>query len=575
MKKKKTPVIITVIVLIVLGVAGGLALLRKQMDNIAKNMARPAEVQVEKGSIEKTIDGFGSVGVAENVEIKIPSEIKVSEVEFQVGDQISEGDIIAVLDTASITSAIIDVQDELDDVTEELKKTDLTEYEKEELETRQTELEDKKALLLAYYENPYLAAGFEGIVSEVPAIDQSSSSSSSLSGIDISSILPVSCDLTSREEEILKADNDNVTEISDIDDLDLAAPVAGADPQTSIDSEDGYSGIVFWSPTVSGKFLNGTVYTAIVVLTPDTGYAFASDIDPEIDGAQVETELENGILTLSITYPATASAETTDPTDSTDPTETTDPTAPTESSEPSDFTMPSDFGDFEGTMPSVDLEGLIGQDAMQSYSDALTSAITSAAISSAMPSFSGTGITSFSGLTGGSSSYQVGSSSENTVMKIAKTETVRVTLSISELDIMDVELGQDVRITLESSESEYTGQVTNISYITANDSGTARYNVEVELPMEDDMLFGMSVNASIIIGVKEDVLLLPMRALQQTGDTTFVYKSYEEDGTLSGDTPVDTGLSDGINVEITGGVSEGETIYYTSVEENSILAYME
>ena len=58
-------------------------------------------------------------------------------------------------------------------------------------------------------------------------------------------------------------------------------------------------------------------------------------------------------------------------------------------------------------------------------------------------------------------------------------------------------------------------------------------------------------------------------------NTTFVYKSYEEVGTLSGDTPVDTGLSDGINVEITGGVSEGETIYYTSVEENSILAYME
>ena len=571
MKKKKTPVIITVIVVIALLIAGGLALLKKQMENIASAMAKPEEVTVEKGSIESTIYGFGTIGVAENVEIKIPSEIKVSEVVFRVGDQIHEGDIIAILDTASITSAIIDVQNELDDIEEELKATDLTEYEKEELENRQEELENRKTLLLAYYENPNLAAGFDGIVTDVPVIDQSSSSSS-LDGIDLSSILPISADLTGRDEELLKADNDGSTEISDIDDLDLTAPVAGADPQTSIDSDDGYSGLVFWSPTVSGKFLNDTVYTAIVVLTPDTGYSFASDIDPEIDGAEVESELENGVLTLTITYPATAPSQETEPSESSQPTDPSDPTSPSESSLPSDFTMPSDLG--EVTMPSFDLEGLVGEDTMQSYSDALTQAITSAAISSAMPSFSGSGITSFSGLTG-SSSYQVGSSSDNTVMKIAKLDTVRITLSISELDIMQVELGQEVRIDLESSDSEYIGHVTNISYISSSDSGNARYNVEVELPMEDDMLFGMSVNASIIIGIRDDVLLIPMRALQQTGDTLFVYKSFDEEGNLTDETPVETGLSDGVNVEIVSGVSEGETIYYTGVEENALLSYLE
>ena len=561
--------IIIVIVVIALIIAGGLALLKKQMSNIANAMARPAEVTVEKGDIESTINGFGNIGVAENVEIKIPSEIHVSEVEFQAGDQIHQGDIIAVLDTASITSAIIDVQDELDDIEEELKASDLTEYEKEELETRQADLEDRKTLLLAYYENPYLAAGFDGIVTEVPALDQSSSSSS-LDGLDLSSILPVSADLTGREEDPLKADNEGTTEITELDDLDLAAPVAGADPQTSIDSDDGYSGLVFWNPTVSGKFLNDTVYTAMVVLTPDTGYSFASDIDVEIEGAEVETVLEDGVLTLSITYPATEASQETDPTESTEPTDPTDPTTPSESTQPSDFTLPSDF-DTDITMPSFDLEGLVGEEAMQEYSDALTSAITDAAISAAMPSFSGTGITSFSGLSGGSS-YQVGNSTDTTIMKIAKQENVKVTLSISELDIMQVEIGQEVRITLESSESEYTGQVTNISYISSSDSGNARYNVEVELPMEDDMLFGMSVNASIIIGVREDVLLLPMRALQQTGDTLFVYKSYDEDGTLTEDTPVETGLSDGVNVEVISGVSEGETIYYINTEDNSLLA---
>ena len=63
-----------------------------------------------------------------------------------------------------------------------------------------------------------------------------------------------------------------------------------------------------------------------------------------------------------------------------------------------------------------------------------------------------------------------------------------------------------------------------------------------------------------------------MTALQQKGDETFVYTAKNADGNLSGEVTVETGLSDGQNVEISGGLEEGTEVYYTraSKEEKSL-----
>ena len=51
-------------------------------------------------------------------------------------------------------------------------------------------------------------------------------------------------------------------------------------------------------------------------------------------------------------------------------------------------------------------------------------------------------------------------------------------------------------------------------------------------------------------------------ALQEEGSRVFVYTKQDEDGTLSGEQEVTTGLSDGTTVEITEGLSEGDAVYY-------------
>ena len=69
---------------------------------------------------------------------------------------------------------------------------------------------------------------------------------------------------------------------------------------------------------------------------------------------------------------------------------------------------------------------------------------------------------------------------------------------------------------------------------------------------------GYSANAEIELQRAENVLMIPESALQFDGDDTFVYV-LKEDGTYE-NRPVETGLSDGVNIEIKSGLSLGEKV---------------
>ena len=66
----------------------------------------------------------------------------------------------------------------------------------------------------------------------------------------------------------------------------------------------------------------------------------------------------------------------------------------------------------------------------------------------------------------------------------------------------------------------------------------------------------ITLEASVSVRVKL------IYALQEKGSRVFVYTKQDEDGTLSGEQEVTTGLSDGTTVEITEGLSEGNAVYY-------------
>ena len=72
----------------------------------------------------------------------------------------------------------------------------------------------------------------------------------------------------------------------------------------------------------------------------------------------------------------------------------------------------------------------------------------------------------------------------------------------------------------------------------------------------------MNASAVITIEERENVVTIPVNALWERRDQVFVYTQADEEGNLSGEQEVSTGLSDGDKVEITEGLSEGDKVYY-------------
>ena len=79
----------------------------------------------------------------------------------------------------------------------------------------------------------------------------------------------------------------------------------------------------------------------------------------------------------------------------------------------------------------------------------------------------------------------------------------------------------------------------------------------------------MNASATITTEERNQVLTLPMNALQEQGDKTFVYTEKNTDGTLSGEVEIQTGMTDGNTVEITDGLEEGDTVYYMRSKNSS------
>ena len=144
-------------------------------------------------------------------------------------------------------------------------------------------------------------------------------------------------------------------------------------------------------------------------------------------------------------------------------------------------------------------------------------------------------------------------------------ETMSVTITVDETDILSLAVGQEVKVTVSSLGDEtYTGSVTELDTSGTNGSYTAK----VKLPKEKGMLSGMSADVDVTIEGVENALLVPVDAVRKTSATAYVYTTYDaETDTLGGMTEVTVGLSNGTQTEITSGLKEGDTVYYTPKEK--------
>ena len=142
-------------------------------------------------------------------------------------------------------------------------------------------------------------------------------------------------------------------------------------------------------------------------------------------------------------------------------------------------------------------------------------------------------------------------------------DVLSLSLSISETEIQSVEVGQEVEITLTSDETKtYTGEITKIDSVGTYSSSGSTFGATVEFENDGDIKIGMTASCTVILEEATDVIAVPIEAVYDTDDGRYVV-CVNEDGTTENVT-VETGISDDSYVEITSGLSGGETIKITT-----------
>lgn len=171
------------------------------------------------------------------------------------------------------------------------------------------------------------------------------------------------------------------------------------------------------------------------------------------------------------------------------------------------------------------------------------------------------------------------SSGSTTMAVIYDLSEVTFEMSVDELDVRSVAVGQKVEITADAVEGKiFTGTVTNISLESSQSNGVTNYPVTVTLDEVGDLLPGMNVDGRIILDEAKDTLMIPVDALMRGN------RVYVKDDTVTeaqGGIPagfraveVETGLVNDEYVEILSGLEEGETVYVSESSKNSTAAMM-
>ena len=126
------------------------------------------------------------------------------------------------------------------------------------------------------------------------------------------------------------------------------------------------------------------------------------------------------------------------------------------------------------------------------------------------------------------------SSGTTTMAVIYDLSTMTLEMSVDELDVSSIKVGQSVEITADAVEGEtFTGTVTNVSLQSSYSNGVTNYPVTVTLDDTGSLLPGMNVDAKIILDSSENALVIPASALMR-GNRVYVKKS--SDSTENTDT---------------------------------------
>jgi multidrug efflux pump subunit AcrA (membrane-fusion protein) len=154
-------------------------------------------------------------------------------------------------------------------------------------------------------------------------------------------------------------------------------------------------------------------------------------------------------------------------------------------------------------------------------------------------------------------------------------EDLQTFVQVDELDITKIKKKQTVSLTVSAyPDTTFTGKVTAIAAEGTSANGTSTFDVTIHIDKPKNLKVGMSTEASILTESKENALYVPVDGLYTNNNEKYVIVSSASTSTdstvnTSQQKTVKTGISTEDYVEITEGVTVGETIQLPELAASS------
>lgn len=164
-------------------------------------------------------------------------------------------------------------------------------------------------------------------------------------------------------------------------------------------------------------------------------------------------------------------------------------------------------------------------------------------------------------------SYEAGDRLTTTgaLFSYATSDDMRISVDVTQEDIVDLQVGDAVDITFTAyPEDSYTGSILSINTTATSDySNTVSYTVEISVEGALEKLYGgMTADVIFVTEEKEDILYVSRKAIVEENGKTYVYRKTALGGKELAE--VETGITNGVDIEILSGLEEGDTIYLAS-----------
>ncbi|WP_295939417.1 efflux RND transporter periplasmic adaptor subunit [uncultured Alistipes sp.] len=153
-----------------------------------------------------------------------------------------------------------------------------------------------------------------------------------------------------------------------------------------------------------------------------------------------------------------------------------------------------------------------------------------------------------------------------TIASVADMSNMLFRGNVDETDVGKLKENMPVKLTIGALQNvELDANLEYVSPKATEDNGVIMFEVKaaVHIPADVFVRAGYSANASVVIESREGVLTLPESTVEFEGDKTYVYVRTSAEGAEDqtfDKREVKIGLSDGINIEITEGVTAEDKI---------------